>query len=189
MPRTPYTLDERRDAARRPDLANQVDMADIDTQFQGRRGDQRAQSTILQALLRRQTVVPRKAAMVSGDGVFADSLRKVTGEAFGEAACIDKYQGGTVRGDQCVQGVVYFFPHLVCHYRHQWRFRQLKLQITFTLMPGIDDFTGLPAGKKVGNQLDWFLGGGKPNSAWWCCHQGIQPGERQAEVAAPLIAC
>ena len=75
-------------------------MADVDSQFQRRRGDQRTQSPVLQALLRLQAVVPRKAAMVSGDGIFADSLRKMAGEALSEAACIDEYQGRAVFNDQ-----------------------------------------------------------------------------------------
>jgi len=51
--------------ARRADLANQIDVPDVDPQFQRRRGDDRLELSILQQLLGLLPAAVRQAAMVS----------------------------------------------------------------------------------------------------------------------------
>ena len=58
-------LQERGDRARRADLANQVDVADVDAHLQRRRGDDRFQLATFQSLFRTQANLARQAAVMA----------------------------------------------------------------------------------------------------------------------------
>src|SRR5581483_1086317 len=64
MPRTARTLQERRDRTRRRELADEVDVADVDAELERRRGHERPQLAALQALLGREALLAREAAVV-----------------------------------------------------------------------------------------------------------------------------
>src|SRR5205807_9434110 len=52
VPRAADALQERGNAVRRSDLADQIDMTDVDAELERRRGDERLQRARLQSMLR-----------------------------------------------------------------------------------------------------------------------------------------
>ena len=79
-------LQERGDRARRAELADQVDVADVDAELERRGGDQRLQLAALQALLGVEPLLARQAAVVRGDVLLAEPLGQVARRALGHAA-------------------------------------------------------------------------------------------------------
>ena len=79
-------LQRHRDGARRADLADQVDRADIDAQFERGRGHDGAQLAVLQPVLGFQAQRARQAAVMRQHRVFAQPLGQMVRHAFGQAA-------------------------------------------------------------------------------------------------------
>ena len=67
-------LQERRDPVRRAELADEIDVADVDAQFERRRRDERFQLAGLQPLLGLEPMLFREAAVMRRDGVLAEPL-------------------------------------------------------------------------------------------------------------------
>ena len=65
----PHPLQQSRDTSGGAELADQVHFADIDAQFQRRRGDQHLEFAGLEPVLGRQPVFPGQAAVMGGDPI------------------------------------------------------------------------------------------------------------------------
>jgi hypothetical protein len=83
-------LQERGDAMRRGDLADQIDVTDIDAQLQRGGGHQRFQLPVLQARLGVEALLLGEAAVVRSDALFAEAVAEMAGNALGHAAGIDE---------------------------------------------------------------------------------------------------
>src|SRR5262245_46397869 len=71
VPRTSDALEQRGNAVRRPDLADQVNVPDVDPELQRRRGHERLESAGLEAVLGIETPLLRQAAVVRGHDLVA----------------------------------------------------------------------------------------------------------------------
>ncbi len=69
-------LKRDRDRARRTDLNDEIDAADIDAEFERSGGDERAEFAGFQFIFDRETALARKAAVVRGDGVIAENFAR-----------------------------------------------------------------------------------------------------------------
>ena len=67
-------LQEAGDRARRAELADEVDVADVDAELERGGGDQRLQLAALQPLLGVEPLLLRQAAVMRGDLVLAEAL-------------------------------------------------------------------------------------------------------------------
>ena len=112
----PDPLQEHGDGTGRAELADQVDIADIDPQFQGCGRDQGLEFTLFQSLFGIQAVFLCQTAVVRGDKFFTDPFRQGAGCTLGQAAGIDEDQRGPVPLDQVGQSPVQFLPHLPGHH-------------------------------------------------------------------------
>ena len=79
-------LQQRGDAVRRADLADEIDVADVDAELERRRGDERLQLPGLQPRLGVEPLLLRQAAVMRGDGVLAEALAQMPRDALGHAA-------------------------------------------------------------------------------------------------------
>ena len=70
-------LQQRRDRARRAELADQVDAADVDAELERGGGDQRAQLAGLEPALGLEALIARERPVVRGDGVLAEAVGEV----------------------------------------------------------------------------------------------------------------
>jgi hypothetical protein len=98
--RAPRALQEGGDGARRAELADQVDVADVQPQLQRGGGHQHLQLAALQALLGIQPRLLRQAAVVRGHGLLAEDVAQVPRRALGHAARVDEHQRGLVQPHQ-----------------------------------------------------------------------------------------
>ena len=113
-------MQESRDGAWRGDLADQIDVTDVDAQFQRCSGNQHLQVAPLEALFGVQSMFFRHAPVVRGDGMFAQALTQVPGHALGHAPGVDENQRGPMLAGQLCQPVIHQLPDIVGHDRAQW---------------------------------------------------------------------
>ena len=84
------------DGARGGDLADQVDVADVDAELERGGGDEDPDLAVLQALLGVEAQLARERAVVRGDGFRAEAGGQFEGELFDQAAGVDEDQRGAV---------------------------------------------------------------------------------------------
>ena len=83
-------LQKRRDRARRAELADEVDVADVDAELERGGGDQRFQLAALQPLLGLEPPLLGQAAVMGGDRVLAEPLGELARDALAHAARVDE---------------------------------------------------------------------------------------------------
>ncbi|MCY1399070.1 hypothetical protein D9M71_141190 [compost metagenome] len=116
VPGTADPLQKPGNRTRRGDLAHQVDVADVDPQFQRRRGDQHLQFAALEPLLGVQTKFLGQAAVVGRYRVLAQAFAQVTAKAFGQTPGVDENQRGPVFPGEGGEAVVDQLPDIVGHH-------------------------------------------------------------------------
>ncbi len=139
VPGAPDPLQKARDRARRAELADQIDIADIDAELQGRGRHQRFQRAMLQPLLGVEPLLLGKAAVMRGHLIGAEPLRQLPRHPLGQPAGVDEDQRGAVRLDQLGQAVVDLLPDLARHHRFERRGRDFESEIARPAVAGIDD--------------------------------------------------
>ena len=121
MSGAPDPLQEARDRARRADLADQIDVADVDAEFERGGGDQRLELAALQTLLGIEPLLLGQAAVMRGQLMLAQALGQLTRRPLGHAARVDEDQGRAMRLDQLGQPVIDLLPDLARHHRFERR--------------------------------------------------------------------
>ena len=103
------------DGAGAGDLADQVDVADVDAEFERGGRDEDADLAVLQALLGVEAEFAGERAVVGGDTVRGrarfEALGEGEGDLFDEAARVDEDQRGAVREGVGGELVVDLAPH------------------------------------------------------------------------------
>ena len=187
-------LQEGRDRARRTDLANEVDIADIDPELERGGRDQRLQLAAFEPLLGREPELFRHAAVMGGDGALAETLGQLAGDPFRHPAGVDENQRRAVLLDEFRQAGVDLGPDLARHHRLEWRIGHFHTQVAAAMMPGVDgrDLGGGPAvsscaGEEMGDHVNRILGRGEADALQLVAAERRQPFERQREVGAALV--
>ena len=133
------TLQEGRDAAGRSDLTDEIDVADVDAELQGRRGHERRQAAALQPLLRVAALLLREAAVVRGHRVLAEALAQMPRDALRQPPRIDEHERRAVRRNERREPIVVLVPDLVSHHRLDRRAGQLDPEIHGAAMAFVHD--------------------------------------------------
>ena len=187
-------LEEGRDRARRADLADEIDVADVDAKCERGGRDQRFEFAAPEPLFGREPQLLRHAAVVRGDGLFAEPVGELARDAFGHATSVDEHQRRAVLHDKLRQARVDFSPHVVRHHRLERRSRKLEGEIAPALVAGVDDrdFGGGRAvcggaGEEIGDRANRILRGGEADALQAVVAQGREPLQRQSEMGAPLV--
>ena len=137
--RAPDALQKRRDRARRTHLADQIDVADIDAEFQRSGRDQHPQLAALEPLFGVETMLFGEAAVMRGDHVLAEPLGQMARGALGHAARVDENQRGAMQRDQFGEAVVDALPHFVGHDRFERHGRNFQREIALADVADVDD--------------------------------------------------
>lgn len=194
VPGTPDPLQEGGDGARRRQLADQLDVADIDAQLQRGGRHQYLQLPGLEALLGIQAQLLGQAAVVGRHLAAAEAFGEEAGDPLGHAPGVDEHQGGAVLAGQVRQAVVDQLPGVVGHHRFQRHRRYLDAQVAGARIADVDDPAGriarIAAGadEEARDLLDRFLRGGQPDPQQRSRTQRLQALQRQRQVAAALAA-
>src|SRR4051794_19856188 len=173
---------------RRGNLADQIDVSDVDAELQRRGGDERFQSSVLEPRLRIETFLLRQTAVMRGDGVFAEAVAEVARDAFGHAARVDENQRRFVFDDELREAVVVVLPHLVRHHRLDFAARDFECEIDGAAMAFVDDFYGQIRSKVFRYFLDRLLRRGKPEAQQRLRGDLLQALERDGQVCAAARA-
>ncbi len=196
--RAPDALEERREAARRADLASQLDRADVDAELERRGGHQDFQVARPQPGLQPQAAVLRQAAVVGRDLVLADALGQQVGEPLGEPAGVHEHERGAVLGHVAGDPVEDLSPLLVRGDRLERGLRQLDRQVERAAMAEVDDRARRGAGRvgpslaradqQSSDGLDRPLRRGEADALGAALAERVQALERERQVRAALVA-
>ncbi len=85
-----YALHGYGNGAGGTDLADEVDVADVDTEFEGCGGDEDFDFAVFEALLGVEAEIAGEGAMVGCDMLRAEAFGEVEGYLFNEAAGVDE---------------------------------------------------------------------------------------------------
>src|SRR5205823_6948848 len=94
VPSAADALQRNGDRPRRADLANQIDAADIDAQFEGGGGDQRADLSGFEFAFGGEAEFAGQAAVVRSDGVLSETLGEMMRDTLSETTRIHENEGG-----------------------------------------------------------------------------------------------
>ena len=186
-------LQEGRDRARRAELADQVDVADVEAELERRGRDQHLQFAALQALLGVEPRFLGEAAVVRRDRVLAEALAEVARGALGHAPRVDEDQRRPVQMDQLGDAAVDLLPLVVRHHRRERRRRQLEREVALLGVADVDDLAiGLAVDDRAGadqearDLVDRLLRRRQADPNQRLGDDRLQPLEREREVAAAL---
>ena len=183
-------LQQRGDPVRRSDLADEVDVADVDAELERSRRDERLQPSRLQPGFGVEPLLLRQAPVMCRYRVVAEPFAEVPRQPFRQAPCVHEHQRRPMRGDERGQAVVVLLPHLVRHHGVECRARQLDGQVHRAPVADVDDGAarGVAGGEKPGDFLDWRLGRREPDPLQRAIGDADEPLEAQREVGAPASA-
>ncbi len=99
-------LQQGRDPVRRADLADKIDVADVDAQFERRRRDQRLELPALEPRLGVEPPFLREASMMRRDGFFAEALAEMSSHALGQSPRVDEHERRPVLAHEAGEAVV-----------------------------------------------------------------------------------
>jgi hypothetical protein len=157
MPRTPDTLQKTADRSRRTELADQLHIADINTQFERSRRNQHLQLAAFEALLGIQPLLFRQAAVMRRDGGLAEPLSEMARNTLGHPARVHEHERGAVLRDQIGEAVVDTLAHIVRHDCFERNGRQFECEIALAHMADIDDRTRSIASQELRDEFDRLL--------------------------------
>ena len=189
-----HALQERRHAARAAELADQVDVADVDAEFQRCGGHQHLQLAALQALLGVQPQFLRQRTVVRGHVLLAESLTQVARRTLRHPPRVDEDERRAMFPGQRLQAIVHLLPLLAAGDRAQRRQRQFERKVARLVVADVDDAAiGLAvrihagaADQKSRRVHDRLLRGREPDARRSLADQCIQAFQREREMAATL---
>ena len=135
-------LKEGRDPARRTDLTDQVDRADVDAQLKRRRRHDGLEVAVLEPLLHHVPTLLGQRAVVSRDMLLADADAELMRNPLSQRATIDEDQRCPVLEDQLRQSVVHRAPMFVCGKRLERRVGCLNPELQLAPVPQVEDAAG-----------------------------------------------
>ena len=194
VPGASDALEEGADSTRRADLADQVDRADVDAQFQRGRGDDGAQIAGLEPLLHLVAALLGQAAVVAGDVFLADPLGQAVRDALGQRAGVDEDQRRAVLLDQLAQTVVDAVPEVVGGDRGERHIGRLHPELQLALMAEVQNLAlqrtavVVQAGQEGGDLVHRLLRGGEADAHRAPLGDAIEAGQRERQMAAALVA-
>ena len=192
MPGAAHALQEGSDAAWRSELADQVDITDIDAQLKRGGRHQHLQLAGLQPLLGIQSQLLGKRPVVGCDVLLAEQVGEVLGRAFGHAPGVDEDERGAMLFDQLRDALVHLLPLLVAHHRGERRGRHLDGEIARPIVADVDDVAVGASGvvdmsradQETRDCIDRLLRRRQADALQRLARQRFQAFQRQGEMAA-----
>ena len=129
MPGAANALKKARDRAGGAELADEVDVADIDTEFERGRGDQGLELAMFEPLLGIEPLLLGEAAVMRRHVLLPEQIRELARSALGHASRIDENERRSVFRNQIGHAPVDPIPDFCRHYRFEGRIGDLQCQI------------------------------------------------------------
>ena len=191
--RAAHALQERRDRVGGPDLQDEVDVADVDAEFERRSGNKRLEFAVLEPLLRVESALLGQRAVMARHRVLADALRKPRRDALRHFARVDEHERRAVLLDELRHAREDLAPRLRRADGLQRRSGQLQREVEFAPVPRVDDRArAVGSDEQRRRVFDGLLRRGQSDALQGAAvlpHESIEPLHREREVAATLVAC
>ena len=187
-------LEQGGERARRAELDDQVDRADVDAELERRGRDRAPHGAALELVLGAEPELARHRAVVGHDLVGAEALLEGAGGALDQAAGVDEDQGRPVLADQLGDAVVDPAHLLVGRDRPELVVGDLDREVEVAAVAAVDDMGQGPAGadQQPRDPLDRPLGRRQADpdrrSARGLADQAVEALEGEREVGAALVA-
>src|SRR5215210_4218082 len=123
----------------RADLANELDVSDVNAELERRRGDHRSQLAALEPSLRGKSLLFGEAAMMRRDGHGAETVGKLAGNTFCHSAGVDEDERRPMILDQLRQSIINLVPDLRGHDRFERGGGHLKREVSLAIMTAVHD--------------------------------------------------
>ena len=175
-------LQERSDRMRRAELADEIDVADVEPELERRRRHERLELPGLEPLLGLEPMLLGEAAVMRGDGIVAEPLGQVPRRALREPARVDEHERRAMRANELGEPVVLLDPDLGGHDRLERRAWQLEREIALARVAFVDDRAG-----RVGNAREKAASTRRSASSSPKCRRG-SAAARRALRAFPATA-
>ena len=177
------------DGARRADLADEIDVADIDAEFERGGGDEDAALALLEAALGLEAEMARERAVVGGDVLFAHALGEAVGDALDEAAGVDEDESGAMLLSELAEAVVDFVPHFVGGDGAEFAGGQFDGEVEVAEGDFDDDRRGaLAADEEFGDEFDGRLVAERPMRTGGCWVMASRRSSERARWAPRLLS-
>ena len=167
-----HPLQECRKRARRADVADQVDMSDVDAEFKRSGGDDDRHIARLELPLGGETDALVEAAVVCGDLVHAEFLPESVRDAFDQAPGVHEHDCRSVHGGEFDDPVVHGIAQFMARDRAEFEVGHgLDREIHRAAVAGVDDgaVRCSAGGDRVGSDqptrdfVERLLGRGQPD--------------------------
>ena len=190
----PHALEEGADSARRADLADQIDRADVDAQLERGGRHHGAQIARFEPLLHLVAALLGQAAVVARDILFADPLGEPMRHPLGQRPRVDEDQRRAVLFDQLAQTIVDAVPEVVRGDRGERHIGRFDPELQLALVAQIENLAIarravlVQTGQERRDLVHRLLRRRKPDAGRAPLGDAIQPRQRERQVAAPLVA-
>ena len=101
------------DCAGRADLADEIDVADVDAELERGGGDEDAALALFETALGFESEVSRERAVVGRDVFLAHALGEMVRDSLDEAAGVDEDESGAVLQGKLLKALIDLIPHFV----------------------------------------------------------------------------
>ena len=153
------------------DLADEVDVAYVDAEFERCGCDEDFDFAVFEALLSVEAKDARERAVVRGYVLGADAGGEFEGDFFDEAAGVDEDEGGAVVLGVVGEFVEYLGPHAGVGDGAEFVAGDFDGDVELAALAYLDDGGGLAvgvdAGEEVGDEFDGVLRGGEADALRW----------------------
>ena len=136
-PERPTRCRKLADGAGRAQLADEVDVADINVEFEGGGGNQGLELAVLEPLLGMEPLLLGEAAMMRCDILLSKQVGEVACRTLGQPARVDENEGRSVFSDQIRQPLIELIPDLRRHHCFEGGIGHFQCQIAGATMSGI----------------------------------------------------
>ncbi len=164
------------DVAGGGDLADEVDVADVDAELERSGGDEDLDRACFEFLFGVEAERAGERAVVGGDVFCSETLGELEGDLFDEAAGVDEDEGGAVVLGVSGELVEDLLPHGGGGEGAEFLGGNLDGEIEVAALAYLDDggrgAGGVRAGEEVGDERDGVLGGGEADALWWAGKAG-----------------
>jgi hypothetical protein len=187
-------LEQRGERARRADLHDQIDRADVDAELERRRRDRALDLAVLELLLRGEPQRARHRAVVGDDVLLAEPLLERGGGPLDQAPRVGEHDRRAVLAHQRGDPVVDPPELLVRGDRAELVVGDLDREVEVAAVSGVDDVRHRAprADEQPRDHRDRLLGRRQPDAGRRAPgalrDEPVEPLERQREVRAALVA-
>src|SRR5262245_25964754 len=197
MAGAPHPLQQNGQTSRRADMTDNVDMADIDAQLEGSRGDNYGEITRFKLLFDLEPRLARQAAVMSAHLACAQPFRQLVCHPLDEPARVDENQSGSMRLDLVDQLVVNRFPNVLANDGSQLFIRNFDAELHLAPVADVNDgaighamtVDLTVADQQTSDIVDRLLRRAQTNALERPSNQSIEPLQRQRQMSAALVLC